>query len=140
MVPQPGRRRSPGPVAPAQPAGTVTVNVTVLLCGVRSVGGVAVPAFMSPWTRAVYVPARVSAGSVNSSPNERTSPEASQSVPGTGQSTVHGSGGNGTGGWRRGYVVAFRSAATVAEERARGFTHSHNDPLDVLTQVGRETR
>jgi phytanoyl-CoA hydroxylase len=52
--------------------------------------------------------------------------------------TVHGSGGNGTSGWRRGYIMAFRSAATVAEERRRGFTHSHNDALDVLTKVGRE--
>jgi ectoine hydroxylase-related dioxygenase (phytanoyl-CoA dioxygenase family) len=51
---------------------------------------------------------------------------------------LHGSGGNRTAGWRRAYVVAFRSAATVAEERARGFTHSHNDQLDVLNSVGAE--
>ena len=51
---------------------------------------------------------------------------------------VHGSSGNGTAGWRRAYIIAFRSRATVAEERRRGFTHSHNDALDVLEKVGRE--
>ncbi|MCK6445049.1 MAG: phytanoyl-CoA dioxygenase family protein [Planctomycetes bacterium] len=49
---------------------------------------------------------------------------------------AHGSGGNRTAGWRRAYVVAFRSAATVAEERRRGFTHSHNDEIAVLKSVG----
>jgi len=49
--------------------------------------------------------------------------------------TIHGSGGNTTDGWRRAYIAAFRSEATVAEERRRGFTHSHNDPLDVLERV-----
>jgi len=48
---------------------------------------------------------------------------------------IHGSGGNVTGGWRRAYIVAFRAHATVAEERARGFTHSHNDARDVLGAV-----
>ena len=38
---------------------------------------------------------------------------------------------------RRGYVVAFRSAATVAEERALGFTHSHNDDPQVLAAIAR---
>jgi len=38
----------------------------------------------------------------------------------------------------RGYVVAFRSRATIDEERRRGFTHSHNDAQDVLAAVGRE--
>ncbi len=52
--------------------------------------------------------------------------------------TVHGSGGNGTDGWRRGYVIAFRARATVEEERRRGFTHSHNDAPDVLAKVGIE--
>ena len=42
---------------------------------------------------------------------------------------IHGSGGNRTDGWRRTYVVAFRSAATVAYERSIGFTHSHNDTI-----------
>jgi hypothetical protein len=50
--------------------------------------------------------------------------------------TVHGSGGNGTDGWRRGYVIAFRAQATVEEERRRGFTHSHNDAPEVLAKVG----
>src|SRR5690242_18286239 len=50
--------------------------------------------------------------------------------------TVHGSGGNGTDGWRRGYVIAFRAKATVEEERRRGFTHSHNDAPEVLARVG----
>lgn len=49
---------------------------------------------------------------------------------------IHGSGGNTSAGWRRAYVVAFRSEATIAEERQRGFTHSHNDAKDVLDQVG----
>jgi phytanoyl-CoA hydroxylase len=52
--------------------------------------------------------------------------------------TIHGSSGNRTDGWRRAYIVAFRARATVAEERRRGFTHSHNDALDVLAGVGRE--
>ena len=42
---------------------------------------------------------------------------------------IHGSAGNRTEGWRRTYVVAFRSAATVAYERSIGFTHSHNDTI-----------
>ena len=51
---------------------------------------------------------------------------------------LHGSGGNRTSGWRRAYVVAFRAAATVVEERRLGFTHSHNDRPDVLDHVGLE--
>jgi len=43
---------------------------------------------------------------------------------------VHGSGGNNTDGQRRTYVVAFRTADTVARERAAGFTHSHNDTVN----------
>jgi len=50
--------------------------------------------------------------------------------------TLHGSGGNGSGRWRRGYVVAFRSVETIQAERALGFTHSHEDRVDVLRQVG----
>jgi len=49
---------------------------------------------------------------------------------------LHGSGGNRSPGWRRAYIVAFRAAATVAEERRRGFTHSHNDAPEVLDGVG----
>ncbi len=49
---------------------------------------------------------------------------------------IHGSGGNHSRSWRRAYIVAFRSQETVAEERSRGFTHSHNDEQSVLTQVG----
>jgi ectoine hydroxylase-related dioxygenase (phytanoyl-CoA dioxygenase family) len=37
---------------------------------------------------------------------------------------VHGSGGNLSNGTRRTYVMAFRTADTVARERAAGFTHS----------------
>ena len=55
------------------------------------------------------------------------------------EKVVHGSGGNTTGGWRRAYVVAFRSTDTVEEERSRGFTHSHNDEADVLHDVGYAT-
>jgi phytanoyl-CoA hydroxylase len=49
---------------------------------------------------------------------------------------MHGSGGNLTDGFRRAYIVAFRSKETVATERALGFTHSHNDSLRVLDTVG----
>jgi len=52
--------------------------------------------------------------------------------------TLHGSGGNTSDRWRRGYVLAFRARETVAAERALGFTHSHNDRVDVLRRVGRE--
>jgi phytanoyl-CoA hydroxylase len=52
--------------------------------------------------------------------------------------TLHGSGGNASGRWRRGYVVAFRAKETIAAERALGFTHSHEDRVDVLRSVGRE--
>lgn len=51
--------------------------------------------------------------------------------------TLHGSGGNTSDRWRRGWVLAFRAAETVAAERALGFTHSHNDDLGVLRRVGR---
>lgn len=40
---------------------------------------------------------------------------------------VHGSGANRSDGWRHAYVLAFRKRACIAEERAKGFTHSHND-------------
>ena len=33
-----------------------------------------------------------------------------------------------------------RARATVEEERRAGFTHSHNDALEVLAKVGREAR
>lgn len=51
---------------------------------------------------------------------------------------VHGSAGNRSDNWRRTYVVAHRSEATVAYERSIGFNHSHNNErhwethLDVL--------
>lgn len=49
---------------------------------------------------------------------------------------LHGSGGNrSAASWRRAYVVAFRTADTVARERAIGFTHSHNDPPAALAAV-----
>ena len=51
------------------------------------------------------------------------------------QRVVHGSGGNFSRGWRRAYIVAYRSSATVAEERRQGFTHSHNDQAQVLGSV-----
>ncbi len=52
--------------------------------------------------------------------------------------TIHGSQGNRSPGWRRGYVVAFRARETVALERRMGFTHSHEDQRSVLEQVGME--
>lgn len=42
---------------------------------------------------------------------------------------VHGSGGNPSSRWRRTYILAHRSRATVAYERSIGFTHSHNDQV-----------
>jgi hypothetical protein len=51
---------------------------------------------------------------------------------------IHGSGGNTTDGWRRAYVVAYRSEDTIAEERRRGFTHSHEDAPDILDRTGIE--
>ena len=53
-----------------------------------------------------------------------------------GEGILHGSGGNTShDSWRRAYIVALRSASTVAEERKRGFTHSHNDSVEVLDDV-----
>ncbi len=53
-----------------------------------------------------------------------------------GEGILHGSGGNTSNdSWRRAYIVAFRSLSTVDEERRRGFTHSHNDGLEVLDNV-----
>ena len=49
---------------------------------------------------------------------------------------MHGSGGNHTDGSRRAYVVAYRSEETVRIERELGFTHSHNDHVEVLDAVG----
>jgi phytanoyl-CoA hydroxylase len=54
--------------------------------------------------------------------------------------TVHGSAGNRSDRWRRGYVLAFRSQQTVAEERGMGFTHSHNDPPEVLAAIAAAAR
>ncbi len=53
-----------------------------------------------------------------------------------GEGILHGSGGNtSSSSWRRAYIVALRSNDTVAEERRRGFTHSHNDETEVLDGV-----
>jgi hypothetical protein len=49
---------------------------------------------------------------------------------------LHGSGGNRTAGFRRAYVIAFRSQDTIRIERELGFTHSHNDSGEVLDSVG----
>ncbi len=44
---------------------------------------------------------------------------------------LHGSGGNNSPTrWRRTYVIAFRSQATIDYERKLGFTHSHNDHVN----------
>ena len=40
-------------------------------------------------------------------------------------------------GFRRAYILAFRSADTIATERELGFTHSHNDAGDVIDSVAR---
>jgi ectoine hydroxylase-related dioxygenase (phytanoyl-CoA dioxygenase family) len=53
-----------------------------------------------------------------------------------GEGILHGSGGNtSSDSWRRAYIVAYRSLTTVDEERRLGFTHSHNDELEVLDNV-----
>lgn len=49
---------------------------------------------------------------------------------------MHGSGGNDTSGFRRAYILAFRSEDTIQTERQLGFTHSHNDDANVLDSVG----
>ena len=52
------------------------------------------------------------------------------------EGVLHGSGGNTTrDSYRKAYIVALRSTSTVERERAMGFTHSHNDANEVLTQV-----
>lgn len=52
------------------------------------------------------------------------------------EGVLHGSGGNtSAASWRRAYIVALRSVDTVKQERALGFTHSHNDSLDLLDNV-----
>jgi phytanoyl-CoA hydroxylase len=52
------------------------------------------------------------------------------------ESVLHGSGGNFTSdSYRRAYIVALRSHHTVARERSLGFTHSHNDAIEVLDNV-----
>ncbi len=52
------------------------------------------------------------------------------------EGVLHGSGGNTTTeSWRRAYIVALRSQATVQAERELGFTHSHNDDAAVLVRV-----
>ncbi len=43
---------------------------------------------------------------------------------------VHGSGGNNSTEWRKTYIAAYRDTNTIKEERAIGFTHSHNDTVD----------
>jgi phytanoyl-CoA hydroxylase len=52
------------------------------------------------------------------------------------EGVLHGSGGNNsTDSHRRAYIVALRSMEAVKGERSLGFTHSHNDHVEVLTQV-----
>ena len=48
---------------------------------------------------------------------------------------VHGSPGNQSDRWRRTYIVAHRSRATVEYERSIGFTHSHNDKIQWTTHL-----
>ncbi|KAK9908482.1 hypothetical protein WJX75_008555 [Coccomyxa subellipsoidea] len=54
------------------------------------------------------------------------------------ESVIHGSGPNLSSGWRHAYVLAFRRASTIREEREMGFTHSHNDETnwDVFREHG----
>lgn len=43
---------------------------------------------------------------------------------------IHGSSGNLSDDWRKTYVMAFRDVETIKQERAAGFTHSHNDKVN----------
>ncbi|MEW5305588.1 MAG: hypothetical protein WDW36_008120 [Sanguina aurantia] len=43
---------------------------------------------------------------------------------------VHGSSANRSDEWRCAYVLNFKHAACIAEERSMGFTHSHNESLN----------
>lgn len=54
--------------------------------------------------------------------------------------TLHGSPGNQSDRWRRGYVLAFRARSAVQEERAMGFTHSHDDDPALLARISLRTR
>jgi len=49
---------------------------------------------------------------------------------------VHGSGGNLSPEWRKTYVAAYRDMETIREERAIGFTHSHEDSVDWKEVIG----
>jgi phytanoyl-CoA hydroxylase len=52
------------------------------------------------------------------------------------EGVLHGSGGNRSAtSRRRAYITAFRSIDTVRQERALGFTHSHNDDQALLANV-----
>jgi hypothetical protein len=52
------------------------------------------------------------------------------------EGVLHGSGGNtSASNRRRAYINAYRSIDTVRQERALGFTHSHNDDQSVLARV-----
>ena len=52
------------------------------------------------------------------------------------EGVLHGSGGNRSKtSYRRAYIAAMRSSDTVRQERALGFTHSHNDADQVLSKV-----
>jgi phytanoyl-CoA hydroxylase len=52
------------------------------------------------------------------------------------EGVLHGSGGNTSAtSRRRAYINAFRSIEAVRQERALGFTHSHNDAPDLLANV-----
>jgi len=43
-------------------------------------------------------------------------------------------------GWRRTYVLAFRHNDTISIERKAGFTHSHNDTVNVRQSTARAAR
>ena len=51
---------------------------------------------------------------------------------------IHGSDGNQSDTWRKTYIVAYRSEATVKHERKIGFTHSHNDTVNWQTVLDLE--
>jgi hypothetical protein len=46
---------------------------------------------------------------------------------------VHCSWPNLSNHWRHAYILNFRKAACIAEERALGFTHSHNDKVGMFS-------
>ncbi len=89
------------------------------------------------WSTSPELRAEAHTLSIELSPSDRvvTLPVRRGGVTLHNERIVHGSSGNHTAGWRRTYVIAHRSRATVAYERSIGFTHSHNDSINWKTNL-----